>query len=149
MRAILVALLGLLPCAQSTPSPIEGAWQSNRSLTLAEFREARSFTAEQWKLLSSPQFFGHMIYVFSDHAVITVYDGKCSEPMRYELDGGTRIVLRDSGPNGETAILAFDGEHLRVPVSGLSGNLRETFTRVDLAGAARQNPCIREASHPS
>ena len=139
MRAAIVALLGLFTCGHASVSA-EGAWQSDRDLTLAEFRQARKFTPEQWRLLSSPQFFGHMVYVLHGGSAVTVYDGECSAPTSYTVDAASKQI-RFSGSD-DAATLA--GDRLHVPVSSLPGHLRETFTRVDLAAVVRRHPCLRE-----
>jgi hypothetical protein len=141
MRSVLVALLGLFTCGQPGFLP-EGAWQSDRDLTLAEFRQARSFTPEQWRLLSSPEFFGHLVYVLHGGTVVTVYDGECSAPMSYSLDAPSRQV-RFSGP--EVLVVAtLEGDQMHVPIPRIPGRLRETFSRVDLDAVVRRHPCLLE-----
>src|SRR5262249_35015764 len=143
MRAVFLLLLTLAGCPASKAP--EGAWQSNRELTLAEFRGARSFSQEQWKLLSAPTFFGHMIYVFSSDSVVTVYEGQCSEPMRYEMDAThTRIRLL-GGDADANADLTLESDRMYVPVAILGGSLRETFTPVELQTAVKRYPCIQRA----
>jgi hypothetical protein len=143
MRAILLLLLTLAGCPTSKAP--EGAWQSNRDLTLAEFRGARSFSQEQWKLLSAPTFFGHMIYVFSHDSVVTVYDGECSEPMRYEMDASHARIRLLGAPSDANPELTLESDRLYVPVAIAGGKLRETFTPVDLQTAIQRYPCIRKA----
>lgn len=142
MRTLVAALVGLFTCGQPPFESLDGAWQSNRDITLAEFRQARSFTPEQWRLLSSPEFFGHMVYVFHGGSLVTVYEGECSAPLPYEADAASKQIHLP-GSDGPVTV-TLDGDRLHVPVSLLPGRLRETFTRVDLAAVVRRHPCLRE-----
>jgi hypothetical protein len=47
-------------CSGPVTGGLEGAWQSNRDLTLAELRQAQSFTPDQRRALSDPTLFGHI-----------------------------------------------------------------------------------------
>jgi hypothetical protein len=145
MRVAVSFLLFLVGCNQLAAGHLEGAWQSNRDLTLHEFREARSWTPEQWGKLSSPDFFGHMLYVFHRNNVIVVFDGQCSPPSAFEIDSSlSQIRLHGAGPEGATVTLTLEEDRLYVPVSMLRGGLRETFTRTELGLAIQRHPCVGE-----
>jgi hypothetical protein len=145
VRVALLLMLLLLGCGHSNPGSLEGAWQSNRDLTLLEFREARSWTPEQWTKLSSPDFFGQMLYVFHGNHVIVVFDGECSPPSSFVIDStSSQIRLPSSGPDKSDITLTLEGDRLFVPVSLLRGSFRETFTPTELDQATRRHPCVAE-----
>jgi hypothetical protein len=142
MRSVVLALVALLKCANPFSSGLDGAWQSNQELTLSDLRQVRALTAEQFRQLESPDLFGHMIYVFSNGSAITVYEGECSAPMHYEVDG-SQIRFTDGDAATRATRLSLDGDRLHVPIARLPGRPNETFTHIDLAAAIRQNACVR------
>jgi hypothetical protein len=142
MRTFVLAVLALLKCAHPFSGGPDGAWQSNRELTVSELRQVRGLSPQQLQLLSSPDFFGHMVYVFSHGAAITVYEGECSAPMHYQVDG-SQIRFTDGEAAARAIRLTLDGDRLRVPIASLPGRPSETFTPVDLAGVSRQNACVK------
>jgi len=146
---IVVLALSASAWAQGRHTPVEGAWQSNRDLTLAELREAREFTREQWQLLSDPAFFGHMVHVYRGSSGTTVFEGKCSPTASFELvdprPGSVGVrYFDDSWGEERTIKLEVDGDRLYVPISLLGGHLRETFTRVPVEDVVSRHPCTRE-----
>ena len=144
MKSVIVALLGLLTCAAPSLTPPEGAWRSNRDITLAELRQERSFTPEQWRMLSSPELFGHMIYVLYRGSAITVYEGECSEPMTYEVDPAAGRIRFAASESDGSVLVALDGDRIRVPISILPGRLSETFKRTDLGAVMDRHPCVKD-----
>ena len=125
-------------------NPLDGAWQSDRDLTLEELQREKTFSPQQWQLLSSPEFFGHMLYVFHRGSAITVFDGECSAPISYEVDTvSAKVRLASTGSNASAASLSLDRRRLHVPITLLPGGHRETFTRVDLEVARNRHPCVR------
>jgi hypothetical protein len=145
MRVVIIFMLLLLGCSDPAPGPLEGAWKSDRDLTLDAFRAGQSWTPEQWQKLSSPDLFGHLLYVFHRDSVITVFDGECSAPSSFEMDSAsTQIRLSGTDSDGHTATLTLEGGRLYVPVLLLRGGLRETFTRTDLAPVVRRHACVGE-----
>ncbi len=144
LALVLVLVLGA--CAQTTP--LEGGWQSNRELTLAELRQSRTFTPEQLEKLSRPDFFGHMVQIYRGDQILTVFQGECSQPQKFEiLESDARsIAIRyfDEESGGERELrLDLDGERLYVPFSIAKTDLREVFTRVPLTDIAHRHPCTR------
>ena len=81
-----------------------------------------------------------MVYVLHGGSAVTVFEGECSAPISYDLDqssGKVRLV-------GYPTVATVDGDQLYVPIPRLPGNLRETFSRVDLEATVRRHPCLRE-----
>jgi hypothetical protein len=83
-----------------------------------------------------------MVYVLHGGSAVTVYDGECSAPIAYTADTASKQIRFSTSDRLVAATL--DGDRMQVPVSGLPGRLRETFTRVDLAAVVRRHPCLRE-----
>ena len=142
---LLLFLLG--SCVHTTP--IEGAWLSNRELTLAEIRSARNLTPQQLQKLSDPGFFGHMVHVYRGNRMLTVFDGECSEPVSFEiLDSDKRsVTIRyfDEQAGAERDLLLDVGDNkLYVPFSIADSDLREVFRQVPLEAISNRHPCIRE-----
>ena len=142
MRTFVLAVVALLKCANPFSSGLDGAWQSNREITVGDLRQVRGLSAEQLRLLSSPDFFGHMIYVFNHGSAITVYEGECSAPVHYEVDG-SQVRFTEGDAETRATHLTLDGDRLRVPITRLPGHPNETFTHIDLGNAVRQNACVR------
>jgi hypothetical protein len=145
---ILALFLALAGCVQGRPTPVEGAWQSNRDLTLAELHEARKFTPEQWRFLSDPTFFGQMVHIYRGSSGITVFEGKCSPPNAFRIldsqPGSVKLRYFDEFLGEErTTTLTVEGDRLYVPISMLEGQLRETFTRVPVEEVKQRHPCTR------
>jgi hypothetical protein len=140
-------LFALGACAQTTP--LEGGWRSNRALTLAEIRQARTFTPAQLEKLADPDFFGHLIQIYRGDEVITVLEGECSEPRKFEIldSDGSSVTIRyfDERSGAERDLrLDVDADKLYVPFSIAETDLREVFTRVPLRSAVLLSPCARE-----
>jgi len=130
-----LCVVALVACGRG--SSVEGAWQSDREVTLGELRQA-NFTPEQWRFLSSPDVFGKLVYVFHHGSLVTVYDGECSEPEAYSVDRASGRVRLASEPGMP---LTLEGGYLRAPIAQLPGK-RETFSRIDLDAAVRRHPCV-------
>jgi len=134
MRVLLVVLLvAASACAHTTappPLPIEGAWQSDRARTLDSLEAAHPWPVKQWRLLSDPTFFGHMIKVYRGPMVFIVFEGKCSDPVAWhDVEAGMRV----------------EDSLLYVPMTLLRGRPDEVFRRISIEEAIRQYPCIAEA----
>jgi hypothetical protein len=128
MRVTVSFMLLLLGCGHPTRGPLEGAWLSNRDLTLYELREARNWTPEQWQKLSSPEFFGHMLYVFHGGHAITVFDALSRSPWM-AIGSTSRSPFSGAGSANpspaRTSMLLFGG----IPASvSLSMRLRKPST---------------------
>jgi hypothetical protein len=149
MRLFTIGISILLAsCSGSETYTIEGAWQSDRDLTLADLRESREFTEKQWAFLSDPAFFGSMVQVYRGESAVVVFDGQCSPVTTFEIVRSEEnlVSIRFSDEFFEeerTVDLTTAADRLYVPIALLEGDLRETFTRISPAEAARQYPCLR------
>jgi hypothetical protein len=134
MRVALAALLvaSAWACAHGTPPsplPVEGAWQSDRARTLDSLQAARPWPVKQWRLLSDPTLFGHMVKVYRGSLAFIVFEGKCSDPVVWEaVESGMRV----------------EDSLLYVPIAMLRGRPDEVFRRISIEEAIRQHPCVAE-----
>ena len=142
-NALLLSLLAVA-CAASPQEPrLYGAWQSNRELTLAEFRKVPGISRERLQALSDPDLFGHLITIYQPHEAIVIYEGECSISS-YEVlersDGYVDIGYNDSfsGESVERRIFFEPGSiWLRV------ADAREVFSPADLDELEVQYSCLR------
>lgn len=143
--SILFPLL-LLACEQSE-FPLNGAWISDRGRTLAEFRETREFSDEQWSVLSDPTLFGQMVQVFVGGRAFVVFDGSCGAiaDIRILSRSGPKIEAELETRDGVSkATFYFEGDRLKIPVRVFGGDVQETFSRISLAAAIQRHTCVAE-----
>lgn len=143
MRRATALLLLVLGCGLPRVNALDGAWQSNRDLTLQEFRAKRSWTPEQWETLASQDMFGHMVYVFQGNQAIVVFDDLCSARSSFEKNSSaSQILFPGTDPDEPPVAITREDDRLYVPVSLLRGGLRETFIRTELDLVVQRHPCV-------
>jgi len=141
--ALLVSLLALACVASPLEPRLYGAWQSNRELTLAEFRKVPGITSERLKALSDPDLFGHLVTIYQPHDAIVIYEGECSISPYKVLDRSDSYV--DIGyydsffeESVERRIFFEPGSiWLRV------GDAREIFSPAEFDKLEVQHSCLR------
>jgi hypothetical protein len=143
---VLVLSTALVACG-SPGLPVEGAWQSNRELTLAGLEQLGGLSGEQWDVLSSPGLFGHVVLVYRGDRSLTVLEGECGPTVTFEVldTGADAVTLRFFDPlfvEARTTTIELDEDRLLVPMAILDGHAREVFTRVPLPEVLGRYPCI-------
>jgi hypothetical protein len=146
----LALAIGLAACG-SPGLPVEGAWRSNRDLTLAGLEQLGGLSGEQWDVLSSPGLFGHVVLVYRGDQSVTVLEGECGPTVPFEvLDAGAdAVTLRFFDPlfvEARTTTIELDEDRLLVPMAILDGQAREVFTRVPLEEVLGRYPCVDAVS---
>jgi hypothetical protein len=132
-RRIVLALTALLVgCAPGLPDQLEGAWQSNRPLTLVELSKAKGLSEEQIRTLSAPEFFGDLTVIYEDGIETAILlDTEWKARYRIVEEGPDYLDVEswDSlAAERVTLRYRFRGEHLLVPVQDLG--FHEVFSRL-------------------
>jgi hypothetical protein len=148
MRHVLVILpLLSLACGLGTAPEIQGAWISNRDLTLASIAEAPGITTEDLELYSDPNLFGHMVHIWGERRGLAIFDGKCWPPVAYARigRGPDHIDLLLWGP----AWLQVEHKRVRLIEGGLAlpildGRAQEILTPIDPSPVRDTYPCLQD-----
>jgi hypothetical protein len=150
MRVVIAALLlaSAAACNRQVETAVDEAWQSNRELTLAELELSGGFSEDEWRALSDPTLFGHMIHIYRGSVGVTVFEGQCSPENAFEIvsatDSSTEVRYFDDFYDEErTVLLTTDGDRLYVPMKLAKGQFRETFSRISAETVVRRHPCTR------
>ncbi len=127
-------------------SLLDGAWKSNRELTLQglDLDELDGVSEKGKALLQSEDFFGRMVQVFQNGVVATVFEGECTF--------GNFLVLSEEEEYLDVLLTDedfMDGEEIRLYiVEGrfehpfMEGKGREVFTRITVAEAVGEHECL-------
>ena len=101
-------------------------------------------TSQQLELLSSPDFFGHMVHIYGPEAALVVYEGECSiTPYEVVEATSSHVDIRFYDEfNEEEAVKRIHLEQGRLWLR--AGRAREIFTRVLIADVADDHQCVRE-----
>jgi hypothetical protein len=129
--------------------PIDGIWLSDRDLTLAELQKAQTWPERQWKALSDPTLFGHMVQVIRGHTALAAVYGSCQPPEQFVVleSSASRVRVRVLDPQpGEAAEVEFqivDG-NLHLPMMEFESRPHEVFRRATVEEATREQPCLAQ-----
>ena len=147
MRTLLL-LLGVVMGCRST-GPFEGAWRSDRDMTLKALSQVSTIGDVQRERLAKLEFFGHMLHVFSGSRWLTVFDNQCTDmaQMKGVVTGPRTRSVTFFNPVAKrvtTTTMEVDGDTLWVTIPLLPPGSREAFRRISLDEARRAHPCLSD-----
>jgi len=140
---IIITTASLYSCSSGLEKEILGAWRSNRSLTIKTFEKSATLSEKQKKMLSDPNFFGHLIHIYYETQAITIYEGRCSKSAYIIIKVGDNYVdieLYDTFLKEKVTTRIFiENDQMWVK---LKEPIREYFTRVDIDKLIKEHECL-------
>ncbi len=139
----------LIACATAGP-PLDGAWRSDRELTLARLDGILDTSpGARWEFLRDAEFFGHTVVLYRGNDVAHVYEGRCSRmpPVKVVASEPSAITYRYFDvlhQRADTSRIEVDGDVLWVDVPLLGEGAREAFRRIPVEEAVADHPCLAE-----
>ncbi len=149
----LVAFLILLAAAAAGAQgalPMEGAWQADRELTLAEMRRARRAAEHGRVPLADPAPSPPVVQVYLGRRAAYVFDGRCSQSVALHLlDAGPDFAVfryfDDAANEQKTLAMRVADDRLYVPMRASEDEPTVVFARIPLEQAMHQHPCLETA----
>lgn len=151
---LILSASALIGCNFPNQSQLNGAWQSDRDRTLAEFEKLEGLEEEMMASLSGPEMFGKSIHIFQNGLFVVAINGEmCAEISSsfQAVEQGRDFMRAEFKPAFEGAepepyeAKFVNGEmHASIPgfkqATGLDGF--EVYRSVPLDEVKKAHPCV-------